>query len=141
MTAYLLDNSVLQRLDRSEPVRVAVERLMGRGDLLASSDVSLLEAGYSAVTAADHARIMHALGTVFLRLPLSEEVGRVAFDLQSALFASSIGRAAGVIDLLHAATAICHGAVIVHYDADFEVLASVDPRLRQHWIVPAGSVD
>lgn len=141
MTTYLLDNSVLQRLDRSTPVREATERLMGRGDLLASSDVSVLEAGFSAVRVEEHQRVVSLLTEVFIRLPLSPDVGAVAVELQSGLFAAGQGRAAGVVDLLRAATAIVHDAVLVHYDSDFEVLAEVDSRLRQEWIVPAGTVD
>jgi len=141
VTTYLLDNSVLQRLDRAPAVRAAAEQLIGRGDLLASSDVSLLEAGFSARNTEDHQHIRALLGDTFVRLALAAEIGTVAMEMQSALFARGIGRAVGVMDLLHAATAVAYDAVLVHYDADFETLAGVDPRLRQAWIVPRGSVD
>ena len=44
-----------------------------------------------------------------------------------------------------AATAIQHSkgdtqVVVVHYDTDFDHLASVEPRLATEWIVPRGSV-
>ena len=49
-------------------------------------------------------------------------------------------RGAGVIDLLTAAVAEHHGVVVVHYDADFEHIASSTGQ--QHgWIVPRGSID
>ena len=140
MTTFLLDNSVLHRLDRAPAVRAATELLIGRGDLLASSDVSILEAGFSARNAEDHARIRALLGDTFVRLPLSADVGAVALEMQTVLFGQGIGRAVGVMDLLHAATAVVHDAVLVHYDADFEALAGVDARLQQEWIVPRGSV-
>lgn len=141
MTAYLLDNSVLQRLDRDAAVLGAVLDLTVRGDLLATSDVTSLEAGFSARSASDHAEVMETLTRAFLRLPLTPEVGEVGVELQAALFAAGMGRAVGMVDLLHAATAIAHGAVVVHYDSDFEPLARVDERLQQRWIVPPGSVD
>jgi len=141
MTAYLLDNSVLQRLDRSPAVLDATESLMGRADLLATTDVSVLEAGFSAVSANDHSRIVESLGSILLRLPLTPEIGALALELQSSLFAAGLGRAVGIVDLLHAATAIVHEAIVVHYDSDFETLAGVEGRLRQVWIVPPGSVD
>lgn len=138
---YLLDNSVVQRMPRARPVGDAVLEFTGRGDLLACSDVSLLEAGHSARNATEHARILNSLGEDFHRLPLTDQVGVVATDLQAGLFASGHGRAVGVGDLLLAATAIVHDAVLVHYDADFELLAEADQRLRHRWIVPRGSVD
>lgn len=74
-------------------------------------------------------------------LPLTEEVGTVAAELQVALAAQGKRDAVGVVDLLHAATAIVHDAVVVHYDADFELLGEVDGRLRHEWVVPKGSID
>jgi predicted nucleic acid-binding protein len=44
-----------------------------------------------------------------------------------------------VPDLLIAATAETYGAVIVHYDHDFDTIAMVTGQPAQ-WIVPAGSV-
>lgn len=141
MTHFLLDNSVLQRLDLSAEVRTATQRLIHGDNLLAASDVSVLEAGYSATSAADHARILERVGGDLLQLPLTPEVGQAARELQTRLFDAGMGRAVGVVDLLHGATAIVHDAVLVHYDGDFEHLASVDSRLEQRWIVPRGSVD
>jgi predicted nuclease of predicted toxin-antitoxin system len=48
-------------------------------------------------------------------------------------------RAAGVIDLITAAVAEHHGAVILHYDADFEHIAAVTGQ-PQVWIAPHGSI-
>ena len=141
MAVFLMDNSVVQRLDRAPEVRGAVLELSGRGDLLATSDVSVLEAGYSARSAVDHMLIVADLSESFVRLPLNEDVGTVALALQAGLFATGRGRAVGAPDLLHAATAIVHRAVVIHYEADFELLAGVDDRLQQRWIVPPGSVD
>ena len=49
-------------------------------------------------------------------------------------------RGAGVIDLLTAAVAEHHGVVVLHYDADFEHIASSTGQQRG-WIVPRGSID
>jgi predicted nucleic acid-binding protein len=61
-------------------------------------------------------------------------------ELQWALFEAAKGRAAGVVDLLIAGIAVEHDAVVLHYDSDFDVLASVDRRFRARWVVPRGSV-
>jgi predicted nucleic acid-binding protein len=141
MTLYLLDNSVLQRIPRSPVVQESVARLMGKGDLLACSDMSLLEAGYSGTSVEHHREILATWSSSLLRLGLSDEVGTVALGIQTAMFAAGVGRAAGTFDLLQAASAIVHGAVVVHYDADFEHIAACDARLVQQWIVPRGSLD
>lgn len=114
---------------------------MGEGNILATSDIAVLEAGFWARSTADHDRIVSGMREGALLLPLGAALGAVAVELQSRLVSQGRGRAVGVLDLLHAATAIVHNAVVVHYDADFEQLASVDPRLRHQWIVPRGSVD
>lgn len=49
-------------------------------------------------------------------------------------------RAAGVIDLLTAAVAEHHHAVILHYDADFEHIAATTGQPHA-WIAPRGSLD
>ena len=138
-TYYLLDNSVLQRITRDEVERGLVALTADRG-LLAVSDASVLEAGYSATSADDHRRWIRRLTQGMVHLGASAVTGRIALALQTALFAAGMGRSAGVIDLLHAATAIEHDAVVVHYDSDFEYLAEVEPRLRHQWIVPRGQI-
>jgi predicted nucleic acid-binding protein len=49
-------------------------------------------------------------------------------------------RAAGVIDLLTAAVAEYHGAVVMHYDADFEHIAASTGQ-PQAWVMPQGTID
>lgn len=49
-------------------------------------------------------------------------------------------RAAGVIDLLTAAVAEHHGAVVLHYDGDFECIATVTGQPHT-WIVPRGRIN
>jgi predicted nucleic acid-binding protein len=46
----------------------------------------------------------------------------------------------GVIDLLTAAVAEHHGAVVLHYDADFEHIAATTGQPHT-WIAPRGSID
>lgn len=136
----LIDNSVLQRLSTGPEVAWAVEDLLASGWVLCSSDVSRLEAGFSTRSAAEHVGIRDRLTHDFELLPVTPACGDLAMAMQSELFARGTGRAVGVLDLLHAATAVVHDAVVVHYDHDFELVAEVDSRLRQRWVVPRGSV-
>jgi len=46
----------------------------------------------------------------------------------------------GVIDLLTASVAEHHGAVILHYGADFERIAAVTGQPHT-WIAPRGSIN
>lgn len=48
-------------------------------------------------------------------------------------------RAAGCADLLTAAVAEHYGAIVLHYDSDFDHIAAVS-GLQTRWVVPRGSV-
>ena len=141
---YLVDNSVLQRLHRSDEVASALVDLLADGEL-AGCLPQLLEEGYSSRSAADYARIRSANARAKVFLAPDAEVAHLALDLQRRLFDAGHGRAVGVSDLQIAATAIRHSTEtqrisVVHYDSDFEHIASVDPEFRHRWIVPRGSV-
>ncbi len=47
--------------------------------------------------------------------------------------------AAGIVDLLTAAIAEHHGAVVLHYDTDFDHIAAVTGQ-QVRWVVARGSV-
>lgn len=48
-------------------------------------------------------------------------------------------RAAGIVDLLTAAIAEHHGAVVLHYDCDFDHIAAVTGQ-QTRWVVDRGTV-
>lgn len=137
MTAlYLVDNSVFQRLPHQPRVAEALRSFALRG-LFATCLPVTLEAGHSATSGADHARVVALVGAR-RRLPICDEVERRALELQSALWNGGLVRAAGVNDLVIAATAIVHGATVLHYDVDYEYIARVS-ELAHQWVVPRGS--
>lgn len=71
-------------------------------------------------------------------IEMPRTVYRVALDLQYALASKQlVGRK--LPDLLIAATAIESGLTVLHYDADYEHIASVS-SLRHEWVVPRGTV-
>ncbi|MBA2696180.1 MAG: PIN domain-containing protein [Actinobacteria bacterium] len=131
-----MDNSVFQRLPRQPHVADALRSFAVRG-LFATCLPITLEAGHSATSGADHARVIELIGTR-RRLPMSDEIERQALTLQSALWNSGLVRAAGVNDLMIAAAAIVHDATVLHYDADYEHIARVS-KLAHQWVVPRGS--
>lgn len=137
---WVLDNSVLQRMPRSPEVAGAIATLLDEGQDLCWTQVLALEAGFSVRSASEHARLLEGLAG-FELLPLDPRVGEIAVDLQRRLWAAGRGRAVGARDLLTAAAAVVHGAGVLHYDADFELLAGVDERVLHRWVVPRGTVD
>jgi len=98
-----------------------------------------LEAGYSGRDLADVRLIAQRRKELYVVLPISEVMADRARDVQVRMAARGHHRAAGVIDLLTAAVAEHHGAVILHYDADFEHIAATTGQ-PQAWIVPRGTL-
>ncbi|GAA1998489.1 PIN domain-containing protein [Microbacterium ulmi] len=144
MTLFLVDNSVIQRLAKPR-VRDAWDHLRETGEI-ATCLPTLLEAGYSARSALDYERLIDLETRAKVILPPHSGVAGVALRIQAALFAAGIGRAVGVSDLQIAATAVYHSSlarpvIVVHYNADFDHVAAVEPGFRSQWIVPRGTAD
>ncbi len=128
----LLDNSAWSHMSRG----VAVP---GRADDLAVCLPFLLEAGFSAREARDHAEALADLRTL-PHLPIDAEVEELSLAAQADLARVGHHRLPPT-DLLIAALAARHGAGVLHYDADFDLL-------REHtclgfdsvWLAPRGTL-
>jgi predicted nucleic acid-binding protein len=138
---YLIDNSVWARLS-TDPIVVAalksVVDLAHPDDVLICAPIAL-EVGFSARTGEDHSRITKQLAAFAecSRHPTADEV----LHVQNKLWRAGLVRAAGAVDCLIAAYAMKNVATLLHYDRDFEHIATVVPELRHQWIVPRGSID
>jgi predicted nucleic acid-binding protein len=135
---YVIDKSALVRVARASTVRAALERLDDVG-VLATSAVIDLEVGYSARNLAEFDSVDADRRSLYQELPLTRVVTDRARQVQRELVRRGQHRGPGVPDLLIAATAETFGAVVVHYDHDFDLIAAVTEQPTQ-WIVPAGSV-
>jgi hypothetical protein len=138
----LLDNSAAQRT-RHTAVWNALADLRGSSEFATCLPL-LLEQGYSARNADEHEVLIRTALNATLLLSTGQEIVSLALSIQAALFRAGKGRAVGVSDLQIAATAIHYSTearpvVLVHYDRDFDHIASVEPRLHSRWIVPPGS--
>jgi predicted nucleic acid-binding protein len=133
---HLLDTSVLTRL-REPAVREAIEEKAQRGEL-ARAGISDLEIGFSARNAAEWDRLVDALEVFELVESTTEHVRR-ARQAQR-LLASKHQRGRKVPDLLVAAAAEARSLTVLHYDADFDLIAAVTGQSCR-WVVPAGSID
>jgi len=133
---FLLDTSVITRLAQSE-VRQIVEPLAAAGEL-ARASISDLEVGYSARNAAEWDRLMGALDA-FELVDSTAAHQRRALQVQR-LLAERSQRGRKIPDLLIAAAAEELGVTVLHYDGDFDLIASVTGQ-RCQWVVPAGTVE
>jgi predicted nucleic acid-binding protein len=134
---YLIDTSAQARI-RHPAVRTIIAGLIV--DRAAATCVTVdLEAGYSGRDLADVRIIAERRKSLYVTLPITEVIAERARDVQVRMAARGHHRAAGVIDLFTAAVAEHHGAVILHYDADFEHIAAVTSQPHT-WIAPRGSL-
>lgn len=135
---YLIDKSALARMPQPAVGR-ALETLM-LDKVLAVCTVTKLEVLYSARDQEGYEQDAYHLREDFRHLPIDEAVEARALEVQEQLVRKSQHRGVGPADLLIAACAEVHGATILHYDRDFDLIADVtgQPAL---WVVPPGSVD
>jgi predicted nucleic acid-binding protein len=140
MTRFLVDNSVLARIPRPQ-VYQALSDLAAQGHELSSSMVSLAEAGYSARTTDEYDDLVDRLRYGWLYLESGPMVDAIALDLRRSLHFAGSNREVGALDVLLAATALAHHAVVLHYDADFDRIMTAHPAFRARWAVPKGSID
>ena len=135
---YLIDTSAHART-ANPTVRAVLTGLIA--DRAAATCVTVdLEAGYSGRSHADVRTIAQRRKELYVVLPISEAIAERAREVQVRMAARGHHRAAGVIDLLTAAVAEQHGAVILHYDGDFAHIAATTGQPHA-WVVPQGSID
>ena len=130
---YLVDTSVLTRLRYPQ----IGSTLLGLGQLF-YSPISGLELRYSASNEADYRKLTTILEG-FDRLPVDDEAFDLADRTQRRLAKAGL-KSRPVPDLIIAAQAELARLTMLHYDAEFDLIASVtaQPAL---WITPQGSID
>ena len=133
---FLVDTSVLKRL-RHDEVRGVIEPLADRGELGRPS-ICDLEVGYSARNAAEWDELLTALDA-FAQIETSAAHVARALQVQR-LLAERSWRGRKIPDLLVAAAAEELSISVLHYDADFDLIAEVTGQASQ-WVVPVGTVD
>ncbi|WP_405010664.1 PIN domain nuclease [Kitasatospora sp. NBC_01539] len=134
---FLIDTSVIARIPKPR-VRSVIQPLHSAG-LLATCAAVELEVLRSARSKAEAERIRDEMRG-FDRLPTTDEIWDRALDVQVLLTGTGNWRALSVADLVVAATAERHGAVVLHYDGDFDMIAAVTGQPVQ-WVVDPGTAD
>lgn len=135
---YLADTSALSRLDRPA-VDAALSPLIEAGDVATCGMVEL-EVLFSARSPVDYVRRQRQLRDGFEQLAMPDEVWQRALEVQASLATRSEHRGAALPDLLIAATAERHRLTVLHYDHEYDLIASVSGQ-EVHWIVPRGTAD
>jgi predicted nucleic acid-binding protein len=133
--SFVVDTSVMTRL-RVQAVRERVQALDGAG--LARTAMTDLEMGFSASNGEDWDRLIAAL-EAFEPLDVDARHFARARQVQRLLAVRGL-KGRKVPDLLIAAVGETTGRTVLHYDADFDHIASVTGQPAE-WVVPQGSID
>ena len=134
---YLLDKSAFARWPKPA-VAAVLDQLSSAGRLAVCGAIEL-EILHSARSKADAERITDELrGFDWLSTP--DEIWDRAIEVQTLLIAAGNWRALSVPDLVIAAVAERHGATVLHYDGDYDMIAEVTGQAT-HWVVGPGTAD
>jgi len=99
-----------------------------------------LERLFSARSGGEHREWREEATLRFARAEIDERVLDRAIEVQGLLADRGQHRGANVPDLVVAAAAERAGLTVLHYDADFELIATVTGQ-QTEWVVPRGSID
>ncbi|SCE67184.1 hypothetical protein GA0070558_102199 [Micromonospora haikouensis] len=134
---YLLDKSALARWPKPV-VAPVLDELSDRG-LLAVCGAIEIEVIQSARTSKEAQRARWLLeGFHWLAMP--DEIWDRAIHVQVQALHKGHHRALSMADLLIAATAERHGATVLHYDGDYDMITAITGQPTT-WVVPAGTAD
>ncbi|MEU9377064.1 PIN domain nuclease [Streptomyces sp. NPDC048255] len=134
---FLIDKSALARYPK--PVVHAVVHPLHNAGVLAVCGAVELEVMYSARSKADADRVRKGMGA-FDWLPTPDEAWDRALEVQARLIVAGKWKAVSLPDLVIAATAERHGATVLHYDGDYDMIAEVTGQ-PMRWVVPRGAAD
>jgi predicted nucleic acid-binding protein len=134
---YLLDTSVWARIE-APPVAERCLPLI-RAGLVATCSIIDLEILYSARSPASYAAARAERDLALELLAIEQPTLDRALGVQAALAERGEHRGASLPDLIVAAAAERGRVVVLHYDADYDLIATVTGQPVE-WVVPRGSV-
>jgi predicted nucleic acid-binding protein len=137
VASHLADTSALARLRRPE-VTAVLGPLIEAG-LVATCGVIEFELGWATRTSAEFDQLRSDRDTGYEWLATHDEDWRRALAVQAALWRGGQIRAVGFPDLLVAAVAERERVTVLHYDADYDLIAQVTGQPTQ-WVAPRGTV-
>jgi predicted nucleic acid-binding protein len=136
-TIYLADTSVYVLQGRHAVVRERFAALLAEGRL-AACQMTALEYLNNAPDPKGYEVLWEALHSQRWMEVTGEAMDR-AMDVHRSLAGNSQHRNFRLPDLIIAATAECHGATVLHYDADYDRIAACTGQPTE-WVAPRGSL-
>ena len=134
---YLADTSALARL-RHRPVAEVLGPLIEAG-LVATCGVIEFELAWAARTSAELQALRADRDAGYEWLATLDEDWRRALRVQAELWRSGQMRSVGLPDLLIAAVAEREHVTVLHYDADYDLVARITSQ-PVRWVVPRRTV-
>ena len=133
---YLIDKSALSRIQNpTVERRLAPVIESGEAATCAIVDIEVL---YSTRNRQEHTRVRTRRALAYRKVELTETIFNRAVDVQELLAGRGQHRLP-IPDLIIAAAAETAGMTVLHYDADFDTIATVT-RQDMEWVVPRGSL-
>ncbi len=118
-------------------VRARVEPIIESGEAATCAIIDL-EVLYSTRNRDDHARTCLRRNLAYRRIELTEAIFTRAIEVQGLLAGEGRHRLP-IQDLIIASAAEAGRMVVLHYDSDFDTIASVTQQ-DVEWVAPRGSV-
>lgn len=137
MARYLADKSALVHMRRPQ-IAARLTPLIMNGEV-ATCGIVELEVLYSARSESDLVATRAERSAAFARVPMSEADFVRAEDVLERLAKRGHHRAVSLPHLLIAAVAERSGLTVLHYDADFDMIAGVTDQPVE-WVAPKGSL-
>ena len=137
MPTYLADKSALVHM-RDAHVASRLSPLILDGEV-ATCGIVELEVLYSARSASDLREIRDERRSAFPRVPMGEADFERAEEVLGHLALQGHHRAVSLPDLLIAAAAERAGLIVLHYDADYDIIAAATGQTTE-WVAPRGSL-
>lgn len=135
--SWLVDKSVLARVDVAAVADAVLPRV--QAGHVGVALVTELEVGYSARSSRDYDATRQELLDLLIPVTMPLRAEERARELQRDLVARGQHRGVSVPDLVLAAVADIEELTILHYDADFDLIAEITGQPTE-WVVPRGSI-
>lgn len=137
MAGYIADKSALVHLGKPT-VAAKLTPLILAGQV-ATCGIIELEVLYSARSDRDFAATQQERAHAFPRVRMEEADFVRAEDVMARLARKGHHRSVSLPDLLIAAVAERAGLAVLHYDSDFDIVASITGQ-KVEWVAPKGSL-
>ena len=133
---YLIDKSALARMEHPR-VRARIAPIIESGEAATCAIIDL-EVLYSTRNHAEHAGTRARREFAYQRVVLTDGIFRRAIEVQG-LLAQRAQHRLPIPDLIIAAAAETVGMTVLHYDSDFDTIATVTNQ-NVEWVVRRGSL-